>query len=76
MKGGDEGNVGATQQTIVEHERRYDESVVPALRYRLHEYRNTKIEMPVVLTENDFVRVPFEYPKNVYPVTPLSLEIT
>jgi hypothetical protein len=75
MEGSDEGNIGAPQQTIVEDERGHCQSAGSAWRCRLHEQRHTKIEMRVVFTENDLAVVTLEYPKNVYPIAPLGLEI-
>ena len=75
MEGADEGDVDASQQPVVEDERGHDQLTGPPLSCCLHQHRYAKVEVRVVFAENDLVRVPFEYPKDVYPIIFLGLEI-
>jgi hypothetical protein len=52
----DKSDVGGAEQTIVEDERRYDQSTGSSLGCRLQEDRYTGIEMRVVFAQDDLVR--------------------
>ncbi|SMG53999.1 hypothetical protein SAMN06265784_106292 [Paraburkholderia susongensis] len=75
MERSDQGNVGAPQKTIVEDERRDNQSFGLASRCRLDEDRHAEIKMRVILPENDFVIISLEYAKKAYPVVPFGLEV-